>query len=302
MHAGHLSLLVRHTLRFVIKHFLIEFLKMKILFILVATTFVRISFASELDCKQICRDYTRRDDFATARKCNASLNLQPRDIHKACKKGRLLAFEQACLPTCFNQEWKGKIKAGDSFQACKEFANKPSPNQHLAWCRKGFDDYYKKITNDIKLQIEESHTEEAITLTVDDNSYTLTQLSDFDSFNVEKVSSNEVPPESVQTEVDHETINHNTDISFDLMTLDEVVTDSEIPSEEEPLVYLMSHIDDKEYKNNSEIFSASHQETHSNDESYEEERNDAHDVDVVSINIFQHDKSTNEKDEYLFDL
>jgi hypothetical protein len=91
----------------------------------------------------------------SARSCNGALNLQPRDVHKACVKGKLFAFEQSCLPTCLDEKWKGKIEAGNSFQACQDFAKKPSPNHHLSWCRKGFDDYYRKITSDIQNQVKE---------------------------------------------------------------------------------------------------------------------------------------------------
>lgn len=128
---------------------------MKLIHIFIFSGYILDSLAITLDCRKICHDYSRRHDFLSARSCNGALNLQPRDVHKACVKGKLLAFEQSCLPTCLDEKWRGKTETGNSFQACQDFAKKPSPNHHLSWCRKGFDDYYRKITSDIKDQVKE---------------------------------------------------------------------------------------------------------------------------------------------------
>jgi hypothetical protein len=128
---------------------------MKLINILIFSGYILNSLAITLDCRKICHDYSRRNDFLSARSCNGALNLQPRDVHKACVKGKLLAFEQSCLPTCLDEKWRGKTETGNSFQACQDFAKKPSPNHHLSWCRKGFDDYYRKISSDIKDQVKE---------------------------------------------------------------------------------------------------------------------------------------------------
>lgn len=78
----------------------------------------------------------------------ASKNKAQPGVYKACKNGKLMGFEHACMPTCTGEEYKGRDSVpGDSFNVCKSERNKPNPNNYLIWCRRGYDTTFNDAMN-----------------------------------------------------------------------------------------------------------------------------------------------------------
>jgi len=83
--------------------------------------------------------------------CQEALQVMPdKGLYTVCTKGRLLGFEHGCMTTCTGEEYRGRAtEPGNSFDACKSEANKPRPNKHFPWCRKGYDQAFAEARESV---------------------------------------------------------------------------------------------------------------------------------------------------------
>lgn len=104
-------------------------------------------------CKSICREYDQNKLKSNG--CQPALHVSPKPrVHQACLKGEAIGFDHACLPSCTGAPHEGRdYIPGNSFEACKKFKGKPTPNYQLMWCRQGYDRTYNRVKEDIRLII-----------------------------------------------------------------------------------------------------------------------------------------------------
>ena len=111
------------------------------------------SIESQPQCRFRCKDLLTTDIESNV--CHGAMNVMPKpSVYQACMKGKLLGFEHGCLTACRNENDKDER----SIETCQSLKNKPIPNHHFPWCRRGYDVTYRKakdLGKDILLSFQE---------------------------------------------------------------------------------------------------------------------------------------------------
>ena len=95
-------------------------------------------------CRVVCKDYLDLKFHSNV--CNAARQILPKpSVHQACIRGKKVGFEHACMSSCNGDD--DSIQS--SLETCKMYSSKPIPNHQFPWCRRGYDNTYAKVKEEI---------------------------------------------------------------------------------------------------------------------------------------------------------